>query len=192
MDDEKIKLIFQLAGGILGIIAFFWNLVGFLWTYVFSHLQIDISNEKIILNNEEKLKVTVMVENKGNIAKKIDFAFLLIKPDKESFKNALLQIANHNGFQGEHIEITNLLQHLVEKREQLSSKIIDNCFAIHTLPYYYDEQFQIGNEKVKYSCILDLTGLQKNSVYNIRFVTISKHLFKIYLRYRSTSDLFIC
>jgi hypothetical protein len=191
MNDEKVKFIFQVVGGLLGIIAFLWNLVGYLWTYIFSHLQVDLSSEKIKIGNAEKLKVTTIVENKGTIAKKIDFAFLLIKPENESFRNSLLLIAKYQGLETEDIGTPELLGYLAKQKDRLSGKTIDNRFSIYTLPYFYDEQFQIGNEKVKYSCIIDLAELQENKVYNLRFVTISMHLFKTYLRHRSTSDVFI-
>lgn len=191
MNDEKIKMIFQVVGGILGILAFLWNLTGYIWTYILSHLQIDISNEKIKIEDKEKLKVTTTVENKGSIAKKIDFAFLLIAPDSESFKSSLTKIAKQTGLTDEDADLPTLLQYCAGKEKQLSHLIIDQGFAIYPLPFFHEEQFQIGNEKVKYSCIIELDGFQKAKVYNIRFVTVSKHLFKTYLRHRSTSDLFI-
>lgn len=191
MSGEKINLVFQVVGGVLGIFAFLWNLAGYIWTYILSHLQIDISCEKVKIGDKQKLKVTAIVENKGVIAKKIDFAFLLIAPENESFKNSLMQIARQNGLKGDGKNITELLQYCIAKGKQLDSSIINNSFAMYSLPFFYEEQFQIGNEKAKYSYLIDMEDYLEAKVYNIRFVTVSRHLLSTYLRHRSTCDLFI-
>lgn len=191
MTDKDVGFFFQIVAGILGIIAFLWNLLGYLWTYVFSHLQMDLSNEKIKTENFDKLKITTIVENKGSIAKAINFSFILISPENESFKDSLGKISDSFGLKGKNQESLTLLHLLTENKEKLESRVADHRFAIFPLPYFYNEQFQIGNEKVKYASIIDLANFKKNQVYNIRFVAVSRHLFNIYLRHRSTSDVFI-
>lgn len=191
MANNEVTFFFQIIGGILGIIAFLWNLLGYLWTYIFSHLQIDISNEKIKAGDHEKLKVNTIVENKGSIAKRIDFSFILIMPENESFKNALHKITGSFGLSGKNNEPLINLHLLTENKEQILFRVVDKRFAILPLPYFYDEQFQIGNEKIKYASVIDLADFEKGQVYNIRFVTVSRHLFNVYLRHRSTSDIFI-
>ena len=150
-----------------------------------------MSNEPVTINEVKKLKVITTVENKASIAKKIDYAFLLIHPAGEKLQHALIEIAKSKGYAGIENNTAKLLEYIMQNKGLFSGETVNNRFIISELPFFYEDQFQKKKKKVKYSTLINLTELQKSEEYHIRFIIISKHLFNSYLRYRSTVDLFI-
>ncbi|MFD1874306.1 hypothetical protein [Hymenobacter bucti] len=175
---ENLTKGLALIGSLLGFFSF-------VWANMLSHLQLDVT----LTSDEERVKplvFTLTVENKGVVAKKIDYAFLLISPELCPLHTALasvLQVAGANK------TIIQLLKAL-EADEEAVVLSTQAGIIVMPLPFFYKEQFQVGNEKVKYLCSLDRSQLPAESTYQVRFVTVSHQLGGLYLRYRLTCDLF--
>jgi hypothetical protein len=165
-------------GAVLGIIAFFWNVLDAFANY----LHIDLAIEQHKLNSKRYVTALATVENTGRLAKRIDYALLLIGPEDETPVATAKHIAKQINFDPDRISFTNDISLLVTSTPEYAK---DGQRALIPLPFFFSEQLTIGDETLKYRCTIDKSKLAKNSSYSVRFF-----IFGEYRLHRSTQDLF--
>ena len=162
----------KLIGGILGIIAFLWKI----WDVVSSYLHISVQVSK----TENMASVKTQVQNKSLRGKSLTKALLLIGPENEDPLETANYISKEIG-QGIDFEYTNDIEFL-QARVPIYS---DNKRALVPLPFFYSEQVRVADESLTYRASLDLSKLEKNLHYSVRFFIFGKNRL-----HRSTQDLF--
>lgn len=165
---EMIKLV----GGFAGIIALTWALVVEFRAY----LKIKVKVEK----ENDFLSVFSEVENERKFkSKKIDNAFLIITPEDMDIEPAGEKIRDELGLNFE-IKCTNHLKQL----KSTESIYLDDSIAFIPLPYYYDENLWVADERLSYRCSVDSAKFQRG-IYSVRFFIFRRGRF-----HRSIQDLF--
>lgn len=163
--DEKIT--FDLLQLILTVIIAF---VGF-YVYLNRNRDEELNYLELGLNvvHEGKyLKVRTSVFNPTPFDREIYFAFLIISKTEESFLDALNKKLDFT------FKDTNSLYNLKNKKSMVS-----NDFAFIPLPYYFEENVQVGNEKLIYEIPLVAIGANGNiNFFDVRFFV-----------FRNTKDL---
>lgn len=176
----------KVTGAIFGLVAFFWKLWDFLWAHVFAHLQLQLEVSPL---RPALTKISTEIENKGSTARKVHFAFLLISPEGVGLSDALKKIMPADKDETLSGSTPLMLRKLMRAGDEPPGNLDDAQYHYCPLPYFYREQLQVGNEKIKYATSVSLEQFTDNKTYTVRFVIISLHLMRSYLRYRSTSDI---
>jgi len=176
----------KITGAIFGLVAFFWKLWDFLWAHVFAHLQLHL---EVSLLSPALTKISTEIENKGSTARKVHFAFLLISPEGVGLSDALKKITPTGKDDQLPESIPLMLRKLMRAGDEPIGNFDEKDYHFCPLPYFYREQMQVGNEKIKYATSVSNEQFAANKTYTVRFVMISLHLMRTYLRYRSTSDI---
>lgn len=176
----------KITGAIFGLIAFFWKLWDFLWAHVFSHLQLQLEVSPL---STKLMKISTEIENKGSIARKVHFAFLLISPEGVGLSDALKKVMAADEDATLPGATPLMLRKLMQAGDKAPGNMDDAQYHYCPLPYFYQEQLQVGNERIKYATSVSLEQFAAGKTYTVRFVIISLHLMRTYLRYRSTSDI---
>lgn len=167
---ETIKLV----GGILGIIAFVWKLLDAAVSYLYMDLSVEDKNGECVI-------AKMSVENKGFFPKYIRYAFLLIGPESENPVETAQNIS-------EYFDINCKIKHArhIKRLKINDPHYTDTGRVIIPLPYFYLEQSNIGDEKLKYVIPIKTDTFSKSVSYSVRFF-ILRGLRIV----RSTQDILI-
>lgn len=182
---EALKLI----GAITGIVAFGWQI----WDKLLSHLHIAMAVE---LRGQAQT-ASLTIENKGNKAKRIHYAGLLIGPDGETLAEAaagVLPPAAEEPAKGTALApmLARFTAHplaVLFARRPAAVLAAGGSRAWIPVPAYYEDQARFGNEIVRERVLLDphLAGAA-GPVLKVRFIVFVRYSPGI-LRWRVTSDL---
>lgn len=176
----------KITGAIFGLVAFFWKLWDFLWSHIFSHLQLHLDVSPL---SPTMMKISTEIENNGSAARNVHFAFLLISPEGVGLSQALKAIFSDNDEKLPE-SIPHILRRLIQEGDVPIRNLEERDYHFHPLPYFYQEQMQVGNEKIKCAASIPLEQFAAGKTYTVRFLIISLHMMGTYLRYRTTSDIF--
>ncbi|MBE9594839.1 MAG: hypothetical protein IMF19_15315 [Proteobacteria bacterium] len=174
----EIVEIFKIIGVFLGVIAFFWKIFDLFGSY----LRINLEVKQEGTGSSRSVSALTTVDNKGFLSKRIDYAGLLIGPEDEDPVITAKHIAKELNIDENKIAYTNDLYIL---RTDSPSPIYTGRRAFIPLPFFFDEQVNIGDETLRYHCTIDTVRLIKNTSYSVRFFIFTKHRL-----HRSTHDLF--
>jgi hypothetical protein len=161
----------KLFGGLAGFAALGFKIYEELAAYL--KIKVQVKSE------DGSYSVQTEIENSSKWSnKKIDNAFLIISPETSDIIATGIRIARKLNL-AECIKKTNNFDRF--KSEQ--PIYFDNQFAFIPLQFYYRENIGIGDEKLTYSCSIDMTRLQAGS-YSVRFYIYCNKRY-----HRSTQDL---
>jgi hypothetical protein len=161
------------VGSLAGLAALVWRMFDEFGTY----LRIAVA----VTCEDSHVKATTTVDNKGNRAKTVRNALLVVGPEGESpiaTANALLAAMGRP----QNIEFTNDFVRL-----KLNNPFYDAQRAIIPVPFYYDENVDIADETLSYAAPIDTALFKVGAAYAVRFF-----LFPKYGLHRSTEDTFFC
>ena len=166
---EGIKLI----GGLAGIIALSWK------TYeefkVYLRLRVETTKDG------EQYTVLTEIENISRFSDKgINNAFLIVSPEKSE----LIKDANAIS---DNLDIDDTINYTNDFKNLKADHVIylERNIVFIPLPFYYNENIAIGNEKLTYRCSIDSSQLESGN-YSVRFFLFGKRRYL-----RSTQDLLI-
>ena len=149
-----------------------------------SHVRLDIEVDSLSWTDRDKATALVTLENSGKIPKKINYAVLIVTNENENIDHAISKVFDKN-FKSK----TEAVYYI--NKAKIYDKMYGICgsTAFIPIPYFFSEQTQIGNEKIKYRSSIDLTKLEKNTTYVVKVYVFMKHFG--FVRWRSSSDLLI-
>ena len=148
---------FKILGASLGILAFVWKIYDVLSSYLY--IGIDVGEKS---DNYQIIKTKV--ENRAMKTKEIDNAVLLVGPEDEDPRQTYNKLM---GFErsDDQVKSTNAIA-----ENKLEEQVEDNKGRIvMPLPFYYDENVQIGDEVVNYCVPIDTKNMQDGTPYSARF-----------------------
>jgi hypothetical protein len=159
--DSAIRLL-SLLGGFAGAITLVWRIVDVFKAY----LHIEVSVEKM---DGARVKVRTVVENTNTSAKKLDSAFLVISPADEDPERTVSVLFEGIGTPRT-FKTSNEMVRAVTKRIKHDLNLIADGSErmLVPLPFYYAENYDIGDEKLSFECPIDCDHL-KAGVYGVRF-----------------------
>lgn len=173
----------------LDVFSLLFALVGGLWVFL-SYLKLKKKEQndfvKISLTAtkiKQNVYLKTKIDNPVNVKKKIKFAFLVLSKTENGFENSGFIKKINTLYNRKDIYLTNDLIKLFD-----SEKKISNDIGLIPLPYYYKENYRVGNEEL--SCTFILTKEDRNKMengfYEVRFFVFSneEHL------HRSVQDAF--
>jgi len=162
--SETLKII----GGIAGIVALIWRLLDTFKSY----LQIDLEISKEA--GSTRLQLKTGVENKNHIGKNIRAAFLLIGPQSEPPEQIVKKLGGRNRNLAREFftlsEVVSTIAKVIRSDHNIdASGIYDReGRALIPLPHYYEENRDIGDERLTYTIMIDSTNFPIG-VYGVRF-----------------------
>jgi hypothetical protein len=172
--ENSIFEFLKLGGGVAGLVALGWKVVDEFG----SHLRISLEVNEA---KNEWVTVKTVVDNKGNRAKKIFYAILLIGPEVENVMDTARFLASKSGYMGS-LLYTNDLQEF-----HVGQPVVHDSRALIPLPFYYSENIAVADETLTYRIPVTLSGWQTGVAYAVRFF-----LFPAGRRlHRSTQDSFV-
>jgi hypothetical protein len=185
-DPTSLKDALTIVGGALGAIAFLWRI----WDTIASHLRVELEVKQEPNRKCRIATALVTVENQGLTPKRFHYAALLIGIGAPTVAELSAKIASGIGAPGSNDGKPHGLRRIFQISP--SEPIYANAgeFAIVPLPFLYQDQMQIGNERIRQRVVLASERLQADKHYTVLLVVIVKHSFGI-LRWRTTSDLLI-
>ncbi len=144
--------------------------IGFVGVYVYvnknteeelNHLELNLN----IIHESAYLKIRTEAYNPTIYDRQIKFSFIVINRFGESYLDKLNEEVELN------IESPNDLIKLVK-----SNQILKRDFAFIPLPYYNEENFQVGNEKLIYEVPIfyDNNRIDDPTFYEVRFFIFRK------------------
>jgi hypothetical protein len=163
----------KLLGGAAGIAALIWRVVDEFGAY----LRISV---KVETPKGGWASAQTTVENKGNRAKNLSYAFLLIGPEEESPIESAKVLAVPLDYKGP-LEFTDQFVLL-----HASAPTYAEGRALIPLPFYYSENVDIADETLSYRAPVDARMLRDGIPYAVRFFVFGKRRL-----HRSTHDSFI-
>ena len=170
----------KLFGGFAGLAAFSWQL----YQAFRSYLQLDLT-----IQDAGTLAIAeASIENKSITGKTLDYALLLVGPELEDPVKTARALASSLGSPDggtlqidETDDIIDLRRLLPDERPHYT----DRSRAVLPLPFFYREQEDIGDERLKYRCSID-RGQFNEGTYSVRFFLFPKKKEAV----RSTHSLF--
>lgn len=184
--------IIGLFGGILGAIAFFWNVS----IAILSHVHLLLRAEYLEINGKREMTALVTLENRGALVKRVFYSVLLIGPPNQGLFQTIEQVIESSEWHSDrskpwHSNRSNpSLDILVRKRRSSPFYAPDGLVALIPLPFFYKEQLDIGQETVSYRTLIEGDRLASRSASTIFFLIIIRYPLQI-LRFRVTADLII-
>ncbi len=171
MDTLLVEAI-KLFGGLAALILFFWSLYKETHTY----LKIKVVFKK----DNDFLSIYTEVENERKVfSKKIDNAFLIISKENTEIMDEGNKIREHLKLSNENFIHTTDFKIL--KNE--TPVYLDNI-AFVPLPFYYEENICIGDERLSWSCPIDSKQLEQG-IYYVRLFVYRKYRY-----HRIVQDIF--
>ncbi len=151
-----------------------------------SHVVIELEVEQKKTGSKNITTANVVIENSGKVPKQIDYAVLLITPDNTQLRNIVLPPNNgENKTDG----VSDPLNSLYNKRYTSIEFDSESEVCVIPLKFIYDEQGQIGNEKIQYRHVIPSNVGREGQVYLVRAIIYVKYSLGI-VRWRTTSDLY--
>ena len=155
--------VLQSIGALLGTVAFIWKV----WETFRRYLQIDLSTTTF---PDGSWQARTKVQNNGTKRKRIDHAFLLIGPEGQSPVETANDIALTNDLKlGREIKHTNDISQLDRQDGDETTLRGTDGRALISIPFYYSENTEIGDERLTYTVPLPTDKLLSNTVYSVRF-----------------------
>jgi hypothetical protein len=183
-DRISMQNTFVLIGSILGFASFAWRLI----EVVTSHATIGISVEPVTgLNGHQHATALITIDNTAGTTRRIRYAALLIAPQKEPLRMAARSLIDRSGLKSPRESSNTGLPALLNFKPDESKLTEDGTHMLVPVPFFYKEQFTIGNEKITARLPID-THLLAKQVYNVYFIVYIQYAFKLYIRWRITSD----
>jgi hypothetical protein len=175
---------FVLIGSILGFASFAWRLI----ELVTSHATIGISVESVTgLNGHQHTTALTTIDNTAGTTRRIRYAVLLIAPQKEPLRMAARSLIDRSGLKSPRESGRKGLPALLYYKPDESQLTEDGTHMLVPIPFFYKEQFTVGNEKITARLPID-TGLLAQQAYNVYFIAYIQYAFTRYIRWRITSD----
>ncbi len=173
------------VGGALGVFAFFWKFTEAL----ISHVVVELSIQPDAVSSEKVPTARVMIENTGQVPKKISYAALVISPESVSLA-AIADVVKASSRKKRRRLLTQPMLEIY--RCQPDEVIVDDESEVGLLPlrFLYEEQQQIGNERIQYRHVIPEAFRKPGKVFIVRLVVYSSYFFG-FVRWRTTSDLLI-
>lgn len=176
--QSRLQQTLTVLGAATGIAAFLWT-TAWQWNKAAtSSVEIGL----VLKVDPVHVIADMTVENKGDTRQKIDYAALLFTPHDQSFVFSARQLANCAGdsarFDGSGAMTTVLTLPHSERVLSCNGSLID------PVPFLYEEQRDVGNEKIGCEASVDLASLEPGKQYDVRFVVFQDSTF------RSTEALF--
>ncbi len=176
---SKLGQILTIIGAAAGIAAFLWT-AGWQWNRALtSSVQIGL-----ILNTHDPAHVVadMTVENKGDTRKRIDYAALVFTPHDQPFASATQELTSCK--QGPAAFSGNDPIMAVLSLPRPENTLSCNGSLNEPHPFLYKEQQDIGDEKVGCQASVDISKLEPDKQYDVRFIVFQASGF------RSTQALF--
>ena len=173
---DVLKIMGSIVGALAGTIALLWRLYDEI-IRSFLGISIEVSEPA-----NGWITVLTTVENKSLRPKPVNFAMLLVGPEKESpvqTANVLMAALKPSW----RAKYTNDLEQL---KELLREAIIAPNRAAIPLDFYYSENVDIADETLTYRASVPLSTFECNSPISVRF-----YLFASNRLHRSTHDAFV-
>lgn len=182
----------KLVGAVAGLIALGWQLVEAYWkareTFA-SYLQLDLNLTK----DGEQLTALACLTNRRGSPKTLDYAFLLIGPEREDPAKTGQQIERSikPGSCGEIQQTDDLVK---IRTPEGTPYYLGGCRALIPLPFFHEEQDDVADEHLKHRCSIDLERFDPGA-YSVRFFVFPERrwfhrLFRRQVFLRCTQDLF--
>jgi hypothetical protein len=176
-----MESVISVLGGIVGLVG------GVAGIYTFVRSELEARNRFLhvylqIQEREDEVTALATLENRGSLAKKLDYAFLLISSEHENPIDTAKNLAARLNLNNIKFQYTN---DLVKLKVDDPLYLSDCQAAIIPLPFFFDEQVQIGDESVAYRCTIDTDKLELPGAYSVRFFIFAENRL-----HRSTQDLF--
>jgi hypothetical protein len=163
-----IKDLLTIIGAVLGAVTFMWKIRDTSSSYI--HIDLNIGTPG---HGYSLIKSTV--ENKGFSKKRINNALLLIGPEHEN-PVITYKTLTHRG-----VRFTNQIVDIPMKEP-----IYDSERAVIPLPFFYDENVRIADEKVSYTMPVELQSFKRGVPYAVRFFIGGENRL-----HRSTQDVLL-
>ena len=163
----------KIGGALAGIAALGWRI----WDEVGTYLRISL---KVEAPKSRWASALTSVENKGNRAKKLSYAFLLVGPESESALETAKSIAKGVDFHGKLAFTNDLELFRVEFPTYVEGR------ALIPLSFYFSENVRISDETLTYRAQIDAHKLNYSEPYAVRFFVFCEGRL-----HRSTHDSFI-
>lgn len=163
----------KLLGGLAGLAALAWRLLDEFGSYVRIAVKAEASKDGWVT-------VLTTVDNKGNRAKDLSYAFLLLGPENESPVESANVIAKKVKYDGI-LRYTNDFYVL-----GLDSEVYADGRAFIPLTFFYSENIRVGDETLTYRVPIDVRQLNAGVPYSVRFFVFPKGRL-----HRSTHDCFV-
>ena len=163
--EDVIKIV-TILGGLLGIIAFFWNVINAYKSFL--RLEVEVKN----INSNLLIKTKII--NTSKKSKNLTSAFLLINPEQDD-----PIISMNSLFPNLKAKYTNDFKLIGE-----STNIYEKNLAFIPLLFFTSEQVRIGDEEITYTSSVDSDHFDKKKKYSVRFFVFAKKRY-----HRSTQDL---
>jgi hypothetical protein len=177
--------IFVLIGSILGFVSFAWRVV----ELITSHVAIDISVDPISgVNDRKHTTALVTIDNTGGTTRRIHYAAILIAPPKERVQVAIKKFVDQLGQGSPARYFDPGRSPLLYFRPDESQITEDGTHLLIPIPFFYQEQFTIGNEKISARLPIDTDSLAGDRFYNVYLMIFIQYPFRVYTRWRITSD----
>lgn len=170
---ETIGDLIKLLGGLAGIAALVWRVFDEFGAYLRISLKVDGPKDGWIT-------ALTAVENKGNRAKNIAYAVLLVGPESEDPISSARRVAAGAEYSGD-LESTNQLEFF-----RLDHPVYTEGRALIPLPFYYSENIDVADETLTYRAPIDSRRLEPEIPYAVRFFVFCEGRL-----HRSTHDAFI-
>lgn len=183
--QSEIKDLLTITGGVLGAIAFVWRV----WDALISHVKLDLSVAPVNdlpLDSPRNATVSVTIENQAITPKRITYAALLIGPATQPLPD--LTLALSKGITTRSPSTANNILSLHKLRSHTILSLPEKESHLVPLPFFYIDNAQVGNEKLKFSVAVAALDLQADRDHRIFLLVYSRELFGL-IRYRVTSDL---
>ncbi len=179
-----IKDVLTIVGGALGAVAFFWRL----WDSAVSYVNLDMEIEEVGNAELNTMTAALTLENSGTTPKRVRYAALLIGPDAAGLAEIARPIAERLGITRSPKTKISDMRYIYGCKQPQPIYDEDGRFALIPIRFFYLEQMQVGNERVKYRCKIDVARLTEGRFYNVFFVVFDVHAFGL-LRWRATNEL---
>lgn len=182
---DAIKDLLGIVGGLLGAIAFFWKL----WDTFSAYVRIDVEVERPGKGDDGAPTIVATVENQGFVPKRVDYATLVIAPERTGLEAAAAALRPHLGAEGtDGADGASPLAALFGRRVREPVYAPDGRFALLPLPFFYEEQRQVGNERVRARSSVATERLRSGESFAVVLVVFLRYPLGL-VRVRVTSDL---
>jgi len=183
---DAIKDLLGVVGGLLGAIAFFWKL----WDTFGAHVRLDVEVEPPAKGGGGPPTVAATIENQGFVPKAVHYAALVVAPEHASLEHAARTLLPHLGG-GTATDAAGdgaALPALFRRRARDPAYAADGEHALLPLPFFHEEQRQVGNERVRTRSSVATERLRPGASLAVTFVVFLRYPFGI-VRVRMTRDL---
>jgi hypothetical protein len=187
MTDSVVLDVLKLGGGIAGIIALVWRLLESFSSYI------QIGLDAKIEIGSRRVKFSTVIENKSYLGKSLEAAFLVIGPEREGPAQVSRSLSRLYPPIGDFTYLNDLVSVIARKlcrdEERVSGVFDEEGRAIVPLAYYRDENVDVGDERLTYTCSLELSRFPPGT-YAVRFYVEPKNWWFSKRYFRSVQALF--